>query len=87
MAATLGELVLSPRAPFGLHTKALQPSGSPDVYCLWCLTTINNDHLEFWEDGVGIEEESVECVECQAVRCWRGFDCECVCHEETWDTL
>lgn len=89
MAATLGELVLSKRAPFGVHTMALHPSGSPDVFCIWCLTMINNDSLEFWEDGVGIEDGSTECVECQHVRCWRGFDCACTCHEdkETWDTL
>lgn len=82
MVATLGELVLSERSPSGMRTTALVSSGSPDVYCLWCASMINSDWLEFWEDGISNEFDANECIECQHVRCWRGFDCACTCHEE-----
>ena len=87
MAATLGELVLSERSPSGQRATRLEPSGSPDVFCIWCLSMINNDWIEFWEDGVGIEGESLACLECQGTRCWRGFDCACTCHDDDLDNL
>jgi hypothetical protein len=82
LVATLGELIVSKRAPTSGRTMMFHVSGAPDVYCLWCLSTINEEHLEFWEDGVAIDGE---CTECQHVRCWRGFDCGCTCHEEEED--
>lgn len=78
-AATHGEFHRSKRAPSGGgHGQELVPNGAPDVICIHCLEQINENSLTFWSEGVG---QDGECDECQHVRCWRGFDCECTCHE------
>lgn len=80
LVATMGELIRSKRSPSNTgQGLELVPSGAPDVYCTWCLSMINEHYLTFWEDGVTIDGE---CLECQHVRCWRGFDCACTCHDE-----
>lgn len=79
MTATISELLRSKRAPSNIKgLTEIQPSGDPEVFCLWCLSTINENWLTFWDEGVTIDGE---CLECQHTRCWRGFDCACVCHE------
>lgn len=79
-SVTHGELHRSRRSPSGAgHGSNLAPSGAPDVLCIHCLGKINDESLELWDEGVG---QDGECDECQHVRCWRGFDCECVCHQE-----
>jgi hypothetical protein len=78
-AITHGEFHRSRRAPDGTHGVNLVPNGAPDVLCIHCLSLINEEQLEMWEDGVS---QDGECRECQHSRCWRDFDCACPCHEE-----
>lgn len=77
---TMGELVRSNRFPSGGDPGIeLVPAGAPDVYCNWCISSINENHLTFWEGGVDVDGE---CLECRHLRCWRGFDCQCTCHDQ-----
>ncbi len=77
MGVTLGELIRSKRSPSGDRGFELYASEAPDVFCLTCLGILNESYITFWDDGVTI---SGECLECQFARCWRGFDCGCICH-------
>ncbi len=80
MTTTLGELTRSKRSPSGGgHGLHLERNEAPDVLCIWCLSMINTHWLTFWEEPPTIQGE---CEECQHLRCWRGFDCECTCHDE-----
>lgn len=79
--ATMGELLRSKRRPSGgIPGIELAHAGASDVFCTHCISSINENHLTFWEGG-GIDVIG-ECLECRHIRCWRGFDCECTCHDE-----
>lgn len=83
-AFSLGELHVSKKSPEPTGRGiAFVPSGEPDLVCLYCMHLINEDHLEFWENGVAQEGE---CADCLHIRCWRstaaGVPCVCTCHAE-----
>ena len=86
MAGTvsLGEFHLSRRAPNGIRGPSFQLNGKPDLLCLFCLTIINNNHIEMWDSL----SEAGECEDCILDRCWRdGSDlCACPCHHEEVET-
>jgi hypothetical protein len=72
----MGEFHISRRAPNGIPGPHFRPNGKPDMYCLWCMAQINENHIEMWADL----SEGGECVDCQQIRCWRYDECECDCH-------
>ena len=80
-ALNLGEFHISARSPSG---EGCGPDfvemSTPDVLCLYCVSIINENWLEFWATGIAQDQE---CDDCLHARCWRTFSCECTCHSET----
>jgi hypothetical protein len=74
---TFGEFRLSMRSPNGQPSAQFHPaSGNPEMLCLYCLVILNTQ-IEMWDDI----SQSGECSDCISVRCWRGSECECACHQ------
>jgi len=73
---TLGELLVSKRAPNGVRGPHFESNGKPELLCLYCLVLINEGHIEMW-DGLS---QFGECNDCIQIRCWREAACGCGCH-------
>ena len=72
----MGELHRSRRAPNDTHGPVFQRNGTPSLFCLYCMYTINDCFIELW-DNVG---PNGECANCLEERCWRSGACDCDCH-------
>lgn len=75
---TLGEFGLSKRAPNNVRGPSFDPSGEPELICLACLSMLNSDQIEMWDDI----SQLGECSGCTQERCWRTGICDCGCHQE-----
>lgn len=78
---TLGELRTSPREPNNTPGAHFVPVNKPEVICLYCLRTFNENYIEMWNEL----SQFGECADCTHFRCWRYQNpgCSCACHQET----
>ncbi|GAF95522.1 unnamed protein product [marine sediment metagenome] len=79
---TPGELRRSPRAPEGVQGIHFDNClGEPQLICISCITRMNDEVFEMWEDF----SHNGECSEGSHIRCWRGNACHdngCPCPKE-----
>lgn len=75
---TLGELRRSTREPNNVPGPRFTPMNKPEVICLYCLRTFNDNYVEMWESI----SQFNECADCTHARCWRFQNpgCACGCH-------
>jgi hypothetical protein len=78
----LGEFHRSARAPNNVRGECFRMNGpTPRLLCLPCVATLNEHHIELWEELENIEG----CTDCIYERCTRREGCSCECHEEQED--